>query len=341
MDSNPLSLGDRCLVAISFFITNSEALRKLKVQWAMRNTEHSQVLGRNRENVQAVPHEEFGGSVVLVDPFQLNKGFLVEVPVPLAFGMCIREQDSSLYVTSGTVLSQIKGGECINKLNNTLFNDLHSLTLSTSGNLLVASTGVDAILEVDFDDASHVFWDWLATENGYGTTGDGNKRCIDREKNYQQTVTTTPDHTTHLNTALNDSPRRILATLFHQGELIEIDRESRQSRVILSGLKSPHNIRRRNSGFMLCDTRANRVLLLDEEFRIATDLQCEFDWVQDAIELERGNCYFVADSNHDRLVLLDRFGKISSAMEYPRNSRKVAGMEIVSATQARNIFLPL
>ena len=337
--SNLLSCDDQCFVAVSFFITNSEALRKLKAQWTLRNIEHSQVLEKSRDNVKAVPHEEFGGSIVLVDPFQLNKGFLAEVVVPLAFGMCICEQDSSLYVTSGTVLSQIKGGKCIREFDNSLFNDLHSLTPSASGNLLVTSTGVDAILEVDFDDTSYVYWDWFATENGYNTTGAGNKRHIDRERNYQQTITTTPEHTTHINTALNDLPHRVLATLFHQGELIEIDRESRQSRVILSGLKSPHNIRKRNDGFMVCDTRANRVLLLDEELCIERELKGDFDWVQDAVEIVDKNCYLIADSNNDRLVLLDRFGKKFSFMQYPENSRKVAGMEVMTATQARNIFL--
>lgn len=331
-----LSHDDGCLVVVSFFITHQEALSKLKAQWAMRNDDHSQVLGRNRDNVKAVPHEEFGGSIALVDPSHLERGFLAEIEIPLAFGMCLNARDNSLYVTNGTTLSKVVGGRCIRTLNNPLFNDLHSLTPSTSGNLMVASTGTDSILEVDFEDASCVYWDWLATERGYGIRGDGSHRRIDRKCNYQSIMTTTPEHTTHLNTALNDLPHRILATLFHQGELIEIKKESKQSRVVLSGLKSPHNIRRRRNGFMVCDTRANQVLLLDESLHIEASLKADFNWVQDAIELVDG--YIVADSNHDRLILLDHSGKTSSVMQYPVNSRKIASMEVVTESQARNIF---
>ncbi len=331
--------GEKQFAMVSFFITNPVALRKLKAQWALRNPEHSTVLGRTVNQLQITLHEEFGGSIALVDPCKLEEGFVTEFPVPSAFGMCVNKWDNSLCVTSDLVLRKVKDGRCMKVMNNPLFNDLHTCTLTVSGNLLVTSTGTDAILEVDLEDASKVHWDWLATEHGYNTTPTGKLRTIDRELNYQAVVTTTPEHTTHINTALNDCPNRILATLFHQGDLIEIDRTSKQSQVVLSGLKSPHNIRRRRDGFMVCDTRANRVLLLNYKFRIEKELRGDFNWVQDAIELEGNTSYLVGDSNNDRLVRLDYSGKISSVLKWPSSSRKIAGMELITATQARHIFL--
>lgn len=327
------------LIVLSFFVTSSVALSKLKAQWALRNVEHSIVLGRIREDMQILPNEDFGGSVALIDPMAMNKGLLTEISVSSAFGLCIRKTDNSLYVTSNTVLSKIESGQCVQTLNNPLFNDLHTCVPSLSGNLLVATTGIDAVLEVDFDNASKVYWDWLATEHGYDTTVAGNVRVIDRQFNYQPVLTVTPEHTTHINTAINDRPNRILATLFHQGEIIEIDMSSKQSRVLLSGLKSPHNIRPRSGGFMVSDTRANRVLLLDGNFAIEREITGMFDWVQDALELDKNLGYLIADSNNDRLMLFDRSGQNTAIMQWAKNSRKIAAMEYITVAQAKDIFL--
>lgn len=332
---------DKQLILLSFFVTNPVALDKLKAQWALRDVEHSIVLGRITEDMQILPTEDFGGSVALIDPLAANKGFLTEIPVPSAFGLCVRQESGSLYVASNSVLSKIKGGRCIQTLNNPLFNDLHTCAPSLSGNLLVVATGVDAVLEVDFEDASKVYWDWLATEHGYNTTATGNIRVIDRKFNYQSVVTVTPEHTTHINTAINDRPNRILVTLFHQGEIIEIDMPSKRSKCLMSGLKSPHNIRLREGGFMVSDTRANRVLLLDNNFAIEREITGMFDWVQDALELDGNLGYLIADSNNDRLVLSVASGQDTVMMQWAKNSRKFAAMEYITVLQARSVFLPL
>lgn len=47
---------------------------------------------------------------------------------------------------------------------NALFNDLHTVTESRSG-LLVASSGIDGVLEIDF--SGKLLWSWLATDRGF------------------------------------------------------------------------------------------------------------------------------------------------------------------------------
>ena len=329
---------EKTLLVASFFVTNKEALAKLRSQWSDRNSEHSRVIGRTRQQTCSIPEKEFGGSIVLIDPDNLEAGFLIELNIPLAFGLCFNAGDSSLYVTNGTVISQIKHGLCVKKLSNPLFNDLHTLTMSEAGNLLVTSTGADSILEVDFDDASKVYWDWLATDHGFDRTPSGVPRHISRTINYQEVVSSTPEHTTHINTALNDMPNRVLATLFHQGALVEIDMVTKQCRTLLEGLKSPHNIRRRKDGYILSDSRANKVLLLDRQFCVESEITGGFNWVQDALELG-DRSYMVGDSNNDQIIRVDRRGKINVVLSWEKGSRKFAGFETITAKQARGVFL--
>lgn len=328
------------LAVVSFFITNPAALAVLKSQWAKRDEKHATVLGRLHEETQSVTHDELGGSIVLVDPFSLENGFICEMPVPLAFGLCFMKQCQALLVTSGSYITKIRGGHSVGSLDNSLFNDLHTITKSSSGNVLIVSTGIDAILEIDLRTPHEVAWDWLATEHGYNITPSGKTRAIDRKFDYRKEMISTPEHTTHINTAINDIDNRVLATLFHQGQLIEIDRVSKQNRILISGLQSPHNIRCRHNGFMLSDTRANRVLLLDREFQIETEIKAGFNWVQDAVEIEENGklFYLVCDSNNDKLVLLDKLGQSVSRLYWQRNSRKVSAVEVVTASEAMQIF---
>lgn len=328
------------LAIVSFFITNPAALAVLKNQWAKREQKHAMVLGRSHEETQSVTHDEFGGSIVLVDPFYLEKGIICEIPVPLAFGLCFIKQNLTLLVTSGSCITKIRGGHSVGSLDNSLYNDLHTITKSSDGNVLIVSTGVDAILEVDLETPHKMVWDWLATEHGYDITPSGKTRAIDRKFDYRKEMIPTPEHTTHINTAINDIGNRVLATLFHQGQLIEIDRASKQIRILISGLKSPHNIRCRHNGFMLSDTRANRVLLLNREFRIETEIKADFNWVQDAIEIEENKKFFylVCDSNNDRLVLLNKLGQSVSHLYWQKNSRKVSAVEIITASEVLQIF---
>jgi len=63
-----------------------------------------------------------------------------------------------------------------------------------------------------------------------------------------------------------------------------------------------------------------------------------FDWVQDALELD-DHSYLVGDSNNDRILRLDRYGKIIANLSWSKGSRKFAGFELVTTKQAREVFL--
>lgn len=329
---------DKKLVVVSFFITNSKSLKKLHEQWALRNKGHGKILKKNIAKVKTIDEDTFGGSVVLVDPLNLDNGFIAEMKIPLAFGLLVNHKNKSLYVTSGKKILEIKNHKCVKTISNSLFNDLHCITFSSKGNILVTSTGTDSILEIyNNKRKKRACWDWLATENGFDTTQSGAKRIINRNFDYKPITTITPEHTTHINSALNDKPNRILATLFHQGQLIEINRKTKKVNILLSDLKSPHNIRKKSNGFILSDSRSNRVLLLDDKFKIERILKAKFNWVQDAIEINKEQ-YLIADSNNYRIVLVDCGGNIKSKLKWRRDSKKIASMELIDTLEAKNIF---
>lgn len=328
---------ERELVIVSFFITNPIALMKLKKQWERRDKEHKSFILRGQQNLNPVSSETFGGSICLIDPQNLKIGFLTEIKCPVATGLFYRKQDKTLYVGSNKFIRKIRKGQIVAALNNHLFNDIHHLDESINGNLLVVSTGVDGILELDFTESEKNLWDWLAPEHGYNKTPSGLTRMIDRTINYQKVSTVTPLHTTHINSCLEYKPGKILATLFHQGTLIEIDKRSGESKVILRGLKCPHFIRTTREGYLVSDTLNNRVFILDRSLRRKKIFEGDYNWLQDTIELSDGS-FLLGDSNNTRIVHLDSLGRKIDIFQMPQNSRKIFSFLKVSRMEALQIF---
>ncbi len=329
---------DYQLIVVSFFITNPSALIELRKQWAKRDKEHKVVLNPNpKKNTGSVSSQTFGGSVCLLDPSNLSRGFISEIDCPVATGMIYKKEDKSLYVGSNKQVRKIKNRKTVSILKNKLFNDIHGLAESSDGNILVVSTGVDGILEINPSNSTQTLWDWLATENGYDKNSKGEKRKIDRDLDYQQIRTSTPEHTTHINCCIKKDNNKILATLFHQGKLVEIDKKTKTSKVLLDGLKCPHFIRERNDGYILSDTLNNRVLLLDTNFKIKKIIEKDYNWIQDTIVLGNGNL-LLGDSNNTRIVKLDKNGNELEILYMKKDSRKIFSFLSITKSEALNIF---
>src|SRR5579885_1468563 len=120
------------------------------------------------------------------------------------------------------------------------FNLLHSLSRTSRG-YLVASTGVDAIVE--FTREGRELWSWWATEHGFTQTPIGECRFLDTTIDHRGIKYGTLAQTTHVNSAVELSDGRILASLFHQGMIIAIDRASGAWQPVLEGLDHPHALR--------------------------------------------------------------------------------------------------
>ncbi len=327
---------DKKLLMISFFITNSKGLRKIESHWAKRDPAHSKSLGRSKRGTEAIKIEELGGSIALIDPDNLDEGFLGEIEIPVATGMFYDNTEECLLVGSYSCIKKVSERKIVGEISHPLFNDIHTLTSSFNDNLLVVSTGVDGILEIDLKNSGRITWDWLASEHGYDSTSDGRERRIDRDRDYRKITSATFDHSTHINSCLCLRQSKLLATLFHQGQLIEIDRDSGNNRVVLSGLKSPHHIRAWRDAFMLSDTRNGRVLLLDRDYNIVKAVKGDYNWLQDAVWFD--DKILIGDSNNARLVKTDINGKKLNEFSWDKKKRKIGSFLLIKANKAAKIF---
>jgi hypothetical protein len=177
-----------------------------------------------------------------------------------------------------------------------VFNMLHSLSRSRQG-YLVASTGIDAILE--FTAQGQLLWSWWATEHGFQQTPMGEPRLLDKTIDHRGIKYGTLAQTTHVNSVAELSDGTVLATLFHQGMVIAIERETGDWHPVLSGLDHPHSVRILNEQYItIADTGRGRALLVnlkDKRGTIEAEVQANTNWLQD--------CFY--DYQHDRWLLVD------------------------------------
>lgn len=202
----------------------------------------------------------------------------------------------------------------------TLMNDLHSITASSEG-FLITCSGTDSVLEVTPD--GEPLWTWLACEHGFRQTPRGQSMRIDRQHDYRSTLIDTRDQSTHCNSALpaeHNDRDAVLVTLFHQGQLIAIDKQSGKHAALVHGMQNPHNIRRRAGGWVISEARPGAVVLLDENFWITDVIEKDFNWLQDALPLDDEGQLIIADANNNRFVLWDiAHSKPVREMSYSRD----------------------
>jgi hypothetical protein len=181
--------------------------------------------------------------------------------------------------------------------------DLHSLVSDDRG-LLLTSSGADAILEFTVD--GKCTWSWFAEDHGYAQTPN-HPGASRNDKDFRFNPIVTDAQLTHCNSAVRSSDgKSILATLFHQGQLIMIDRASGAPKVLVDGLAKPHSIRKvPGGGWILSDSGAHSVVLLDEGFWVTGIIEAGFDWVQDALALDE-DAILIADANNSRLAIWSR-----------------------------------
>ncbi len=183
------------------------------------------------------------------------------------------------------------------------FNVLHSLSRTQHG-YLVASTGVDALVE--FDEQGKLLWHWWADEHGFSVTPVGEERILDKTLDHRIIKYGTLEQTTHVNSAAELPDGRILATLFHQGTAIIIERETGNWETVLTGLDHPHSVRILDAQhFTIADTTHGRALLISlagNQGHIEVEVQTETDWLQDAQYSAQRDCWFLVDGKNSRIL---------------------------------------
>jgi len=191
-----------------------------------------------------------------------------------------------------------------NVVSSPLFNALHSISRTRQG-YLVASTGLDLLLE--FNRSGEALWSWWATDHGFELTPSGRPRIVDKTADHRTIKYGTLSQTTHVNAAAELPDGRILASLFHQGMVIVIERETGAWQPVLEGLDHPHAVRVLDEEhFTVADTVHGKALLARVNKaggRVEEEIDAGTNWLQDCHYDGGYNCWILVDGKNSRVSL--------------------------------------
>jgi hypothetical protein len=258
---------------------------------------------------------------------------------------------------------------------NPKFADLHSVFFSDDGRrLLVAATGFDTILELDTT-SGETLWCWSAWEHGWIAAPNGSvlvqNPAVARQLRRQgkQVILLDPQEFTlrhrhslrglptrsrpcHLNGAVYSHDNQILASLFHQGQLLSIDRSSGHSEVRYTGLANPHGLTPNvGRGYIVTDTHRGNFLFLSPKLEllqevgvtglpgVVSGMEDAGEWLQYVTQL-KSDLYAAADIRRSAIHLFKtktrqyRTLKIPGSWGVQMVMRAPAGLSISCRTQA-------
>jgi hypothetical protein len=233
-----------------------------------------------------------------------------------------------------------QAGKILKRISHPYMNDLHSLERTKRG-LLVTASGTDAILEVDLD--GKLLWDWWAADHGYNVTPSGKTRTSGRGQEHRNIYYHTRYQTTHLNCAtVEDADERyVLCLLFHQGQLIRIDRslpyEQQKPEVVMEGLARPHSLERMpGGGWIFCNSLSKELVLTDENLKRTGAIVYDGGWIQDCTRLPNGNILLNDVDNHVLIEFGQPDWQIVSRTQYSQDWRMGELVEVPA--QHENAF---
>jgi hypothetical protein len=248
------------------------------------------------------PKEDLGGLLCIIEDLGASQK---TVDLKLAAGMVDSEQ--GVFVTAFDSIHELDPEQGVLKrdvVSLPLFNALHSISRTRRG-YLVASTGLDLLVE--FNRQGEVLWTWWATDHGFALTPTGRPRELDKSADHRTIKYGTLSQTTHVNSAAELPDGRVLATLFHQGMVVAIDRESGAWQPVLEGLDHPHAVRVLDEQhFTVADTVHGKALLVKlngHESSVEAEIDAGTSWLQDCRYDARNNCWVLVDGKHSRITL--------------------------------------
>jgi hypothetical protein len=229
----------------------------------------------------------------------------------------------------------LNGSDEVATVTHPWFNYIHSVDLTPQRTFLLASAGSDLIVEIS--SGGEVVWEWFGPEHGYDTCPEGAPVFFDREADYRTMRRSTAEQAMHVTSAILLSNNTVLATLFHQGALVSIDRGTGEARVLLDSLSRPHGVHRCEGGFILSDTLGHRILLLNEELQVCSEIPFGSQWLQDTIISSAGT-YLTLENVHidqlpepgltNRLTEIDEKGRRLRQMDVGADFRLFTAREI-------------
>lgn len=263
--------------------------------------------------------------------WQSSWGNVVYTPM----GFCLDQDFMYLNDLEGSSVFTVdlvrQPGRLVRRISHPYMNDLHGLCRTRRG-LLVASTGTDAVLELDLD--GNLLYDWWAADHGYRLSPAGVVREAGRGREHRDQYYHTRMQTTHLNKAVFRDPdeRLILIVLFHQGQVIQVDRSPAadgKPLTLVSGLARPHGLTRTPFGWVIANSAAAELITFDDDFHITGRYAIETGgWLQDVRMLSNGHFLVNDVDNHCVLELAPPHWREVDRLAYHPNWRMAEIVEL-------------
>ena len=223
---------------------------------------------------------------------------------------------------------------------------IHTVKFNEKGDsILVASSGVDTILEFDLKSKQKT-WEWNAWEAGINegvNPATGEKHFLTRNKNIaekyaeqnkdfilienpQEDKLPTALRAAFINSAEYDQNGDILLTFFHDGALRRLDKTTTTMETILKGFDKPHGGLALDHGYLVTDTAGGRVIHQHNQEKIGyyfhnlagKDSRLKnLEWLQTSHLC--GNSIITIDSNRTSFVIFNPQSKSKMVVPYDPN----------------------
>jgi hypothetical protein len=255
--------------------------------------------------------------------------------------------DNKLAISSENKVHVIS--DKLSTIHNPFFSFIHTVSFSPFSNdrLLISSSGFDCIFEYDLIDNTKV-WEWFAWENGFDKGRDvysdsdvyltRDKSLADKWKTEGKNFLLINDPATQsLPTAQRsafinsvsyhqDDKELLLATLFHKGVLLLINRNNLVNEAIVKDMNHPHGGKMSNQFCLVTSTNSGEVVLItnEEENRyFFNNLDGkpfelgEMEWLQNSIIID--DFIITIDSNRTAFVIFNPIEKKYDIIPYDNN----------------------
>lgn len=223
------------------------------------------------------------------------------------------------------------------EIKNYLFSLLQNVDLHpTLPQFIVTSSRFGAVIEISSKNLKET-WHWIDCENGFNVSPNGtfistssslrgNKSKNTKDililnksnSNKLRKKLGTASQPTHLNSSsyANKDGGLVLATLFHQGKLILINKRTNKYQTILEGMANPHHIKRISdrsfNSWCVTDTGSGKAYLLNKYLKPASTIDlrgiaCSYNgryWIQQVTPII-GNLFAAVDHIGKKITLFD------------------------------------
>jgi len=230
------------------------------------------------------------------------------------------------------------------------FSYIHTVRFHPEDNnrILISSSGLDMIKEYHIDTAEPSY-EWLAWEHGYALSRDpasGEALWLTRSADQAETWRKEGKVAKLMENPLNDhlptamraafinsvdyagsADEKLIATFFHAGKVVEIDRKSGTTNDLLTDLKNPHGGHIFRGEVRASSTGAGKIVRKPEGSKeVALSFRTlpgkapglgELEWIQNSISVD--NLILAIDSNRTALAVIDLEARKYDMIAYNQN----------------------